>query len=150
MCASPTHGRRLPAPRRRSETYADPAKLASLGVDVDISKYVACGIVVVEPRNGTIIGNYRKRGGGAAQRLDGRYTRRPLTDRSPNACLRRVCAALVPSSWHAALDLTTARSDWPAFIVASPTVVDVDGDLKLDIVVGTTVGYVYALSTDGI
>ena len=42
----------------RSETYADPAMMATLG-DIDISKYVACGIVVIDPRNGTILASFR-------------------------------------------------------------------------------------------
>ena len=38
--------------------YADPAALASIG-NIDISKYVACGLVVMDPRNGTVLASYR-------------------------------------------------------------------------------------------
>jgi hypothetical protein len=47
------------------------------------------------------------------------------------------------------LDLTTARADWAAFLIASPTVADVDGDTLPDLVIGTAVGYVYAISNSG-
>jgi len=49
----------------------------------------------------------------------------------------------------AALDLTTARADWPAFLISSPTVADVNNDNILDIIVGTSVGYLYVVSADG-
>ena len=38
--------------------YADPAELASIG-NIDISKYVACGLVVMDPSNGTVLASYR-------------------------------------------------------------------------------------------
>lgn len=47
--------------------------------------------------------------------------------------------------WISPLELTTDASNFQARIYSSPTVVDLDNDGKLDIIVGTSVGSVYVL-----
>jgi len=51
--------------------------------------------------------------------------------------------------WISPLELTTDASAYMARIYASPTIVDLDNDGKLDIIVGTSVGSVYVLRGDG-
>lgn len=52
--------------------------------------------------------------------------------------------------WSVHLDLTTAGSSRTALIYSSPTVVDFDRDGESEILVGTSLGFVYALhSKDG-
>jgi outer membrane protein assembly factor BamB len=52
--------------------------------------------------------------------------------------------------WKAHLDLTTANASRKAYALSPPTLADLDGDGMLEIVVGTSVGFVYALNpSDG-
>lgn len=51
--------------------------------------------------------------------------------------------------WTAELDLSTDTSDFRAYIYSSPTVVDLDGDGNLDILVGTSYGMFYVLDHHG-
>jgi outer membrane protein assembly factor BamB len=51
--------------------------------------------------------------------------------------------------WITPLELTTDISNYMARIYASPTIVDLNDDGKLDIIVGTGVGAVYVLDTQG-
>lgn len=51
--------------------------------------------------------------------------------------------------WNTHLDLSTDSVRYRAFTYSSPTVVDFDGDGFLEIVVGTSMGYVYVLRHNG-
>ena len=83
--------------------YEDPEHRAELGVELDISKYVASGVIVYD-----------------------------LTTRA------------VKASTH--LDLTTDSIRNRAYIYSSPTLADVDGDGLLEVVIGTSVGFVYVMN----
>ncbi len=48
-------------------------------------------------------------------------------------------------SWTVHLDLTTDRSHFTALIQDSPTVVDLDGDGRSEVIVGTSLGLLYVL-----
>lgn len=52
--------------------------------------------------------------------------------------------------WTAELDLSTDSVSYRAYIYSSPTVVDVDNDGFLEIVVGTSFGFLYVLHHNGI
>ncbi len=45
--------------------------------------------------------------------------------------------------WSDHLDLTTDRTRLKAFIYSSPTVVDLDGDGDLEVILGTSLGFIY-------
>lgn len=51
--------------------------------------------------------------------------------------------------WSLHLDLTTDSTQFRAYIYSAPTLVDLDGDGSLEIIVGTSVGFIYVLSADG-
>ncbi|CAN8269530.1 unnamed protein product [Cochlearia groenlandica] len=52
--------------------------------------------------------------------------------------------------WIKELDLSTDKANFRAYIYSSPTVVDLDGDGYLDILVGTSFGLFYAMDHRGI
>jgi glucose dehydrogenase len=49
--------------------------------------------------------------------------------------------------WQQQLDLTTDTTKFKAHIFSSPTLVDVNNDGLLEIVVGTSLGFVYVLDS---
>ncbi|KAJ7534477.1 hypothetical protein O6H91_13G096300 [Diphasiastrum complanatum] len=51
--------------------------------------------------------------------------------------------------WSTHLDLSTDFGTYRAYIYSAPTVADLDGDGYLDIIVGTSFGFVYTLHHDG-
>lgn len=51
--------------------------------------------------------------------------------------------------WNAELDLSTDTGKFRAYIYSTPTVVDLDGDGYLDILVGTSYGLFYVLDHKG-
>lgn len=52
--------------------------------------------------------------------------------------------------WTQELDLSTDSVSYRAYIYSSPTVVDVDEDGFLEIIVGTSFGFLYVLHHNGI
>ncbi|KAH7423955.1 hypothetical protein KP509_12G082900 [Ceratopteris richardii] len=87
------------------EYYDNPENIKELG-EIDISKYVACGIVVFN--------------------MDTKQLK-----------------------WKQLLDLSRDEGDYRAHIYSPPTVVDLDNDGFLDIVVGTAFGFCYVLDHRG-
>lgn len=51
--------------------------------------------------------------------------------------------------WKAELDLSTDNGNFRAYIYSSPTVVDLDGDGYLNVLVGTSFGLFYVLDHKG-
>eukprot|EP00879_Flechtneria_rotunda_P003998 GHRR01004239.1.p1 GENE.GHRR01004239.1~~GHRR01004239.1.p1 ORF type:complete len:449 (+),score=111.00 GHRR01004239.1:366-1712(+) len=51
--------------------------------------------------------------------------------------------------WQQHLDLTTATTKFTAHIFSSPTLVDLDADGRMEIILGTSVGFVYLLDHKG-
>ena len=51
--------------------------------------------------------------------------------------------------WHTHLDLSTHHVNFQAYMYSSPTVADLNADGKPEIVVGTSVGFVYVLDQNG-
>ena len=48
--------------------------------------------------------------------------------------------------WTSQLDLTSAKATLQAHIYSSPIVVDIEGDGSLDVIVGTSLGFIYVLN----
>mmetsp|Transcript_10831 Transcript_10831/g.20033 ORF Transcript_10831/g.20033 Transcript_10831/m.20033 type:complete len:1046 (+) Transcript_10831:90-3227(+) len=51
-------------------------------------------------------------------------------------------------SWLVHLDLTTDKTKFNALIFASPTVADIDGDGRKEVIIGTSLGLLYVLDGD--
>lgn len=51
--------------------------------------------------------------------------------------------------WSTHLDMTTQTVQYSANMFASPTVLDIDKDGKMEIIVGNNVGFLYVLDSDG-
>ena len=51
--------------------------------------------------------------------------------------------------WHTHLDLSTHHVNFQAYMYSSPTVADLDADGNPEIIVGTSVGFVYVLDQNG-
>lgn len=51
--------------------------------------------------------------------------------------------------WSLHLDLTTDLTKFRAFLYSNPVLADLDGDGKLEILVGTSVGFIYVVNSDG-
>lgn len=51
--------------------------------------------------------------------------------------------------WHTHLDLTTDETMYRAYIYSSPSVADLDGDGILEVVVATSLGFIYVLEAKG-
>jgi len=102
----------------KAEEVGNTATRPDLPVDIDLTKYVAGGIVVFDLNK-------------AMQEGISRW--------DPSSAMK----------WSTHLDLTTDAAKLRAYIYASPTVVDLDGDKSLDILVGTSVGFIYALDKIG-
>ena len=86
--------------------YFDANEEMSISQEIEIEKYVAGGIVVVDIASHKI-------------------------------------------KWSLHLDLTTDKSAYKAYLFSSPTVIDMNGDKKQEIIIGTGVGFVYVLNSEG-
>jgi len=51
--------------------------------------------------------------------------------------------------WDIHLDLTTDETMYRAYIYSSPTVADLNGDGKMEVILGTSLGFIYAIQHDG-
>eukprot|EP00741_Cyanophora_paradoxa_P017524 tig00020996_g16928.t1 len=88
------------------EHYADPARAKELDPGLQLTKYVAGGIAVLDLATGKL-------------------------------------------KWLEHLDLTTDETQYRAYMYSSPSVGDVDGDGRVEVVVGTSAGWLYALDGAG-
>jgi len=88
------------------EYYSNPDNRKKLDIDVDISKYVAGAITVIDLHTGE-------------------------------------------TKWTAFLDLSTDKTKLRAYIYDSPTVIDLDSDGNLEVIVGTSLGFIYVLDKYG-
>jgi hypothetical protein len=88
------------------ETYSKPERKDELGDDVDISNYLASGVLAFDFLTQSV-------------------------------------------KWHQHLDLSTHHVNFQAYMYSSPTVADLDLDGKPEIIVGTSVGFVYAMNQNG-
>ena len=88
------------------EYYDNPTHSNELDASIDVSKYVAGGVYVVDLKT-------------------------------------------LELKWHTHLDLSTDTVSYRAYIYSSPTLVDVDEGRKMEVVVGTSVGFLYVLRADG-
>lgn len=88
------------------EYYDNPEHMKELGEDMDISNYVASGIVAFQ--------------------ISSRFIK-----------------------WSQHLDLTTDFTKYRAYVYSSPTLADINRDGKMEIVVGTSVGFLYVLDSAG-
>ena len=52
--------------------------------------------------------------------------------------------------WMVHLDLSTDSTQYRAYAYSTPSVIDLDGDGRLEIVIGTSVGFLYVLSAEGV
>ncbi|KAN0053311.1 hypothetical protein ACTA71_009760 [Dictyostelium dimigraforme] len=52
--------------------------------------------------------------------------------------------------WQTHLDLTTDKTDFKGLVYGSPTVVDLNNDGKLEIIIGTALGFLYVLDYQGV
>mmetsp|Transcript_4558 Transcript_4558/g.9807 ORF Transcript_4558/g.9807 Transcript_4558/m.9807 type:complete len:1070 (-) Transcript_4558:202-3411(-) len=87
------------------EYYDDPAHSKELG-DIDITKYIASGVVVFDLRTRSI-------------------------------------------KWTQHLDLSTDTTTFKAYAYATPTLMDIDKDGRLEVVLGTSMGFLYVLDSRG-
>ncbi|KAK9815165.1 hypothetical protein WJX73_009335 [Symbiochloris irregularis] len=88
------------------DVYSDPDKLATLGTDVDITKYVGGGLVAYD--------------------LHTRLMK-----------------------WQTHLDLSTDQTSFRAHIYSPPTIVDLEGDGSMEILIGTSMGFLYVMDALG-
>ena len=54
-----------------------------------------------------------------------------------------------PMKWSVHLDLTTDAAKLRAYIYSAPTLIDLDADGSLEVIVGTSVGFIYVLNAAG-
>ncbi|GAB5361222.1 hypothetical protein AAMO2058_000695000 [Amorphochlora amoebiformis] len=63
-------------------------------------------------------------------------------------CMRLSKDGVGSVEWVRHLDLTTSKTELKAMIYGTPTVVDLDGDGQLEILVGTRLGFVYLMDVN--
>lgn len=51
--------------------------------------------------------------------------------------------------WSVQLDMTTKNINFAAFIFDAPSVLDIDQDGKMEIIIGNSVGFIYILDCEG-
>jgi hypothetical protein len=96
--------------------------MARLPLDIDMSKYVASGIAVFD-----------------------------LTTMDIKWIKSNPIYMIINSHffWED-FDVTSSSSMYAGYLYSQPTVIDLNGDGKLEIIVGTGVGFIYLLEHDGI
>lgn len=112
------------------EEMGNTATRTAVPDDVDTTKYVAGGVVVFDLSKAATFGK-------ANVPFPGQHG--PFDSGLLNGAVRM--------SVH--LDLTTESSKMRAYLYSTPTLVDLNGDGALDIIVGTSVGFIYALDARG-